>query len=181
TDCSGSVPECFLVPALIRASTECGAAEFRPPEPPWPRAGEPAEAASWSLLLSEHTPSTERPSSGSRNCPGPGLGAHGNCFLVQVLLRAGQDSPIALVARQGERNAAIRIGYPHGRDLMSSESRGGENFVNTSGNRNSWSPGRGGEAQTPESLSICRRARGEEPGRCQRPEQAQRLAGVVTA
>ncbi|VTJ85069.1 Hypothetical predicted protein, partial [Marmota monax] len=30
-------------------------------------------SASWSLLLSEHTPSTEQPSSGSRNCSGPGL------------------------------------------------------------------------------------------------------------
>ncbi|VTJ55672.1 Hypothetical predicted protein, partial [Marmota monax] len=69
TDCSGSVPGCFLEPALIGASTERGAAEFRLLEPPWPRAGEPAEAASWSLLLSEHTPSSERPSSGSRNCP----------------------------------------------------------------------------------------------------------------
>ncbi|VTJ85757.1 Hypothetical predicted protein, partial [Marmota monax] len=178
TDCLGSVPGCFLVPALIGASTEHGAAEFRLPEPPWPRAGEPAEAASWSLLLSEHTPSTERRSYGSQNCPGPGLGARGNCFSVGVLLRAGQDSPVALVAWQGERNAAIHIGYQNGRDLMSSESSGGENFINTSGDRNSWSPGRGGEAQTPESLSICRRARGEEPGRCQRPEQAQRLAGV---
>ncbi|VTJ77229.1 Hypothetical predicted protein, partial [Marmota monax] len=104
---------------------------------------EPAGTASWSLLLSELTPSTERPSSGTRNCPGPGLGAHGNCFSVRVLLRAGQDSPVALVARQGERNAAIRIGYQHGRDLMSSESGGGENFINTSGDRNSRSPGRG--------------------------------------
>ncbi|VTJ74126.1 Hypothetical predicted protein [Marmota monax] len=37
------------------------------PEPPWLRAAEPAEAASWTLLLSEHTPSTKRPNSGSRN------------------------------------------------------------------------------------------------------------------
>ncbi|VTJ76400.1 Hypothetical predicted protein, partial [Marmota monax] len=36
-------------------------------------AKEPAETASWSLLLSEHTPSTERPNSGSRNCSGPGI------------------------------------------------------------------------------------------------------------
>ncbi|KAF7486244.1 Hypothetical predicted protein [Marmota monax] len=64
---------------------------------------------------------------------------------------------------------------------MSSESDGGENFINTSGDRNSWSPGRKGEAQTPESLSICRRARGEELGRRPRLEQAQRLAGVVIA
>ncbi|VTJ70210.1 Hypothetical predicted protein, partial [Marmota monax] len=126
-----------------------------------------------------HTPSTERPSSGSRNCPGPGLGARRNCFSVRVLLRASQDSSVALVARQGERNAAIRIGYQHGRDLMPSESGGGENFINTSGDRNSWSPSGGGEAQTPESLSICHRARGEEPGRSQHPEQAQRLASMV--
>ncbi|VTJ87541.1 Hypothetical predicted protein, partial [Marmota monax] len=38
---------------------------------PAPRT-EPTGTASWSLLLSELTPSTERPSSGSRNCPGPG-------------------------------------------------------------------------------------------------------------
>ncbi|VTJ62410.1 Hypothetical predicted protein, partial [Marmota monax] len=41
---------------------------------------------------------------------------------------------------QRERNAAIRMGYQHGRDLMSSESGGGENFIDTSGDRNSWSP-----------------------------------------
>ncbi|VTJ84240.1 Hypothetical predicted protein [Marmota monax] len=73
TDYSGSVPECFLEPALIRAYTEHRAAEFRLPELPWPRAKEPAETTSWSLLLSENTPSTERLSSGSWNCPGPGL------------------------------------------------------------------------------------------------------------
>ncbi|VTJ80789.1 Hypothetical predicted protein, partial [Marmota monax] len=33
----------------------------------------PMETASWSLLLSEHTPSTEQPNSGYRNCSGPGL------------------------------------------------------------------------------------------------------------
>ncbi|VTJ77786.1 Hypothetical predicted protein, partial [Marmota monax] len=99
----------------------------------------------------ELTPSTERPSSGSRNFPGPGLGARGNCVSVRVLLRAGQDSPVAWVARQGERNAAIRIGYQHGRDLMSAESGGGEIFINTSGDISSWSPGNGGEAQSPES------------------------------
>ncbi|VTJ88125.1 Hypothetical predicted protein, partial [Marmota monax] len=70
-----------------------------------------------------------------------------------------------------ERNAAIRIGYQHGRDLISSESGGGENFINTRGDRNSWSPGREGEAQTPESLWICHRARRDEPGRRLRPEQ----------
>ncbi|VTJ64963.1 Hypothetical predicted protein [Marmota monax] len=92
-------------------------------------------------VYKELTPSTERPSSGSRNFPGPGLGARGNCASVRVLLRAGQDSPIAWVARQGERNAAIRIGYQHGRDLMSAESGGGEIFINTSGDISSWSPG----------------------------------------
>ncbi|VTJ81214.1 Hypothetical predicted protein, partial [Marmota monax] len=107
----------------------------------------------------------ERPSSGSRNCSGPGLRSPRKLLLVRVLLstvevntnrafvgsgngtetglvRAGQDSPVALVTRQRERNAAIRIGYQHGRDLMSTESGGGENFINTSGDRNSWSPGR---------------------------------------
>ncbi|VTJ86781.1 Hypothetical predicted protein, partial [Marmota monax] len=54
-------------------------------------------------------------------------------------VRAGQDLPFALVTRQRERNAAIRIGYQHGRDLMSSESGGGDNFINNSGDRNSWS------------------------------------------
>ncbi|VTJ72349.1 Hypothetical predicted protein [Marmota monax] len=34
------------------------------------------------------------------------------------------------------------MGYQHGRDLMSSESGGGENFIDTSGDRNSWSPGK---------------------------------------
>ncbi|VTJ50877.1 Hypothetical predicted protein, partial [Marmota monax] len=58
------------------------------------------------------------------------------------LVRAGQDSPVALVTRQRERNAAIRMGYQHGRDLISSESGGGENFIDTSGDRNSWSPGK---------------------------------------
>ncbi|VTJ72945.1 Hypothetical predicted protein [Marmota monax] len=46
TDYSGSGPECFLEPALIRAYTEHGAAEFRLPELPWPRAKEPKETAS---------------------------------------------------------------------------------------------------------------------------------------
>ncbi|VTJ87507.1 Hypothetical predicted protein, partial [Marmota monax] len=128
-------------------------------------AKEPAETASWSLLLSEHTPSPDWPNSGSWNCSGPGLKNWRKLLLVRVLLntvevntnqafigsgnrietglvRAGQDSPFALVTRQRERNAAIRMGYQHGRDLMSSESGGGENFIDTSGDRNSWSPGK---------------------------------------
>ncbi|VTJ89132.1 Hypothetical predicted protein, partial [Marmota monax] len=44
-------------------------------------AKEPAETASWSLLLSEHTPSPERPNSGSRNYSGPGLKNLGKLLL----------------------------------------------------------------------------------------------------
>ncbi|VTJ86914.1 Hypothetical predicted protein [Marmota monax] len=95
------------------------------------------------------------------------------------LVRAGQDSPVALVTRQRERNAAIRMGYQHGRDLMSSESGGGENFIDTNGDRNSWSPGKESESQKPESLSLCHQARGAEQSRRPHPEKAQGPAGVV--
>ncbi|VTJ85312.1 Hypothetical predicted protein, partial [Marmota monax] len=49
--------------------------------------------------------------------------------------RDSQDPPVALVTRQRERTVAICMGYHHGRELTSPECGGGDNSIETGGDR----------------------------------------------